>query len=630
MLSKIWQAIVIATMVFSVAVWAKITIYMCGDSTMQDWNSGYYPKRGIGQDFSYFWNADFVNVVNMGKGGTYAMGYYQSFWPTVKSSLKSGDFVIIQFGINDRTYSNEADFVTATTAMAQEALDAGATPIIINPVRRSDYRCSVTTEKNAVCDGSMVPDSIYESYHGYPIRAREIAASLGVPLIDMDTLSRNYLLSVGQYYALHYVNMYLDAGEYSTYANGNSDNLHLQQNGATVFGRITTEQMRVHSDANVRALSKYLAPMYQLTVKVTPDGSDSATTISSYYPAGMPVTLKTTPKAGKTFIGWYDGKGNKCVNTESSVQSPYICTMTMGSASTQYTAVYSGGSAELYTGDGAALTTFPTGTPKVLDEAKQTDVVAVDTSVKYDKDIKSWFDAYAPDSGIGFSENNHLDFIGEGFFNFDNSLNSDAYYQMLFPAAGYVTMGIRYSFAGETDRELNVYLDHDYYVTFKPTGSFDVWDTAWVNVDLAAGVETLKMVSTTFDGGPNIDAFGFSLAGVQRILASGDTVYGAGEVDTSSTDSTDSTGVNDSTGISMAQMATAFRLSGNKVTLASAANVNVKIFDMNGRMVANRTLSLSKGTSDLPLDAWASRSGVYRIVVKCGNQTRIGNWALVR
>ena len=200
-------------------------------------------------------------VVNKGAGGTAAMTYYNKNWAAVKSSLKSGDFVIIQFGINDRNYSNEEEFVTATTAMANEALAAGATPIIINPVRRSDYRCSMSTDRCKACEPSMLPDSIYESYHGYPIRAREIAASLNVPLIDMDTLSRNYLLSVGQYYALHYVNMVLDEGEYSTYVDGDNDNLHLQQNGATVFGRITTEQMRVHRDEKVRNLAKNLAPM---------------------------------------------------------------------------------------------------------------------------------------------------------------------------------------------------------------------------------------------------------------------------------------------------------------------------------------------------------------------------------
>ena len=261
MLSRIWQTFVVASMFLVPMVCAKITIYMCGDSTMQDWNEGYYPKRGIGQEFQYFWNSDNVVVVNKGAGGTAAMTYYNKNWAAVKSSLKSGDFVIIQFGINDRNYSNEEEFVTATTAMANEALAAGATPIIINPVRRSDYRCSLSTDRCKACEPSMLPDSIYESYHGYPIRAREIAASLNVPLIDMDTLSRNYLLSVGQYYALHYVNMVLDEGEYSTYVDGNNDNLHLQQNGATIFGRITTEQMRVHPDEKVRNLAKNLAPV---------------------------------------------------------------------------------------------------------------------------------------------------------------------------------------------------------------------------------------------------------------------------------------------------------------------------------------------------------------------------------
>lgn len=621
---KIWQAAVVLSLVFAVAVWAKVTIYLCGDSTMQDWNDGYYPKRGIGQDFSHFWNANFVNVVNKGAGGTYAMGYYNNNWPSIKSSLQAGDFVIIQFGINDRSYSNEADFVTATTAMAQEALAAGAHPIIINPVRRSDFRTSA---------GASSPDSIYESYHGYPIRAREIAASLGVPLIDMDTLSRNYLLSVGQFYALHYVNMYVDAGEYSTYANGNSDNLHLQQNGATVFGRITTEQMRVHSDADVRALSKYLAPMYQLDVKVSPEGSDSVSTISAYYPAGMPVTLKTTPKAGKTFLGWYDGKGGKCQNENSAVLSPYICTFTMGNSSTQYTAVYDGGSAELYTGDGSALTTFPTGTPRELEEAKKTETVEIDTAVTFDKDIASWFDAYSPDSGNGFSENNHLDYTGEGFFNFDNSLKSFAAYEMLFPAAGYATMAIRYSFVGTTDREVNVYLDHDYYVTFSSTGSWDAWDTAYVNVDLSSGEETLKMISMSYEGGPNIDAFGFSVPGVRRILASGDTVYGEGESapePESSSSAVSSSSGEASEAFASAVSANTFRLDGDRLNLSSAGEVSVRVFSMTGRLIVRKNLSLSAGVSKIPFDSWVSRPGVYRVTVERGGMSVAGNWVKIR
>ena len=51
--------------------------------------------------------------------------------------------------------------------------------------------------------------------------------------------------------------------------------------------------------------------MYALKVNVSPEASDSATTISSYYPAGMTVTLKTIPQPGKTFLAWFDSEGNK-------------------------------------------------------------------------------------------------------------------------------------------------------------------------------------------------------------------------------------------------------------------------------------------------------------------------------
>lgn len=596
------------TLLLSSALFAKVTIYLCGDSTMQDWNEGYYPKRGIGQEFAAFWNADAVSVVNRGAGGTYAMGYYTSNWPSVLSSLKSGDFVIIQFGINDRAKSSEADFVTATTAMANEALAKGATPIIVNPVRRSDFR----TSSSAV----TVPDSIYESYHGYPIRAREIAASLNVPLIDMDTLSRNYLLSVGQFYALHYVNMVLDAGEYSSYGNGNSDNLHLQQNGAIVFGRILTEQMRVHSDEKVRNLAKSLAPMYSLGVKVSPEGSDSATTVSSYYPAGMPVTLKTTPKSGKKFLGWYDGNGNKVGNIQKTVQSEYICTFSMTAASTQYTAVYEGGSAELYTGSGDALSTFPTGTPKVLENVDPTGGVELDTAIVYDKKIEKWFDAAVPDSfDAGWTETSNAGFSGEGYWNFNNALSTFADFRMVFPSAGRATVGIVYANGGTSSRKLNVYLDHDYELEFPSTGSWTTWDTAWVNVDLPLGEETMRLISLTEDGGPNIDAFGFSVPGVER--AAEETVPSGEEAEKDST-----------TAVVKVPVGGGLSLRGNRLHVKTSGPVEARLFDLRGRMLFCERSFVKRGSAELFADKSLS-PGIYRIVVVSGSVSASANWAVV-
>ena len=84
---------------------------------------------------------------------------------------------------------------------------------------------------------------------------------------------------------------------------GETDQVHLQMNGANAFGRIITEQMRAHTDPIVKKLGDYMAPMYQVEVKVSPEGAAEATSINAYYPKGMTVMLKTIPKSGKKFLG---------------------------------------------------------------------------------------------------------------------------------------------------------------------------------------------------------------------------------------------------------------------------------------------------------------------------------------
>lgn len=551
-MGKIWQTAVIASMAIAPATWAKVTIYMVGDSTMQNWNAGYYPKQGQGQDFQYWFDSGLATVANHGAGGTAAETFYTGGkWGPVVNNLKAGDYVFIQFGINDRSYSNEANYVTYMTKMVNEAKAKGAYPVLMNPIRRSDYR------------GAAL-DSIYESYHNYPILTRKLSQDLKVPLIEMDTLSRNYLLSVGKPYALNFVNMVLDPGEYSNYKNGNNDNLHFQQTGANAFARIITEQIRIHSDAKVKELAKALAPVYQVDVKVSPAGADSLTSISAYYPKGMTVTLKTRPYAnGKKFLGWYDGNGNKVTaNSNSTVVSGNIITFVMGDKSTQYTAVYEGGSAVKYAGNGAALSSVPTCTPKKLGAAcsaageanpgssSSVEIVIPESSSSEEEvtyistDMKNFMDAANPEDGDGATESNHEGYIGEGFFNFTNALNSFATYDMVFPSAGYVTMGIRYSFNGTADRKVNVYLgDHDYIVNCKSTGSWDKWDTAYVDVDLVNGESQMKIISMTSDGGPNIDAFAFSVDGVKRFVKKEDVPADSVELpkDTSEVQTPDST-----------------------------------------------------------------------------------------
>ena len=315
MFSKVWQSAVLASLVAAPLAMAKVTIYMCGDSTMQDWAEGYYPKQGQGQDFHYWFDVNQAVVVNRGQGGMSlggggkdkqggtAVGYYDMFFRKgcsagncIAEKLQAGDYVVIQFGINDVNYSTEDFFKSNMKKMVDDVRAKGANPIIMSPIRRLYYDS---------------PTQIHNSYRGYPALNKSLAEELDVPFIDMSEMVANYMISVGERYAAQFIFNYATKAEYSNLGSDQTDAVHLQMNGANAFGRIITEQMRAHKDPVVKKLGDYMAPMYQVGVKVSPEGAAEATSINAYYPKGMTVMLKTIPKDGKKFLGWYDGKGNK-------------------------------------------------------------------------------------------------------------------------------------------------------------------------------------------------------------------------------------------------------------------------------------------------------------------------------
>ena len=77
---------------------------------------------------------------------------------------------------------------------------------------------------------------------------------------------------------------------------------------------------------------------------------------------------------------------------------------------------------------------------------------------------------------------------------------------------------IRYSFAGNANRNMSVTIDNGTYdVVFKPTASWDVWDTVYID-DVWVDALDFKVTfqSATADGGPNIDMFAFDMANVYR------------------------------------------------------------------------------------------------------------------
>ena len=283
------------------AAGALVRIYTIGDSTVQTYAVGYYPRTGWGQVLPYFFQPAGVVVKDKAVGGTSSKSFYKQYWAAVRDSLVAGDYVFIQFGINDRNQADTARWAPTggvfegyLTKFVSEARAKGAVPVLVTTIRRNSWTNDTT---------------VYDAYHDDPIAVRAVAQSLNVPLIDLDARAKVLLQSVGQAYATSFwYNNYLP-GEYPNYPNGNADDVHFQEMGAIEMAKLVVDGLRALSaDPRVRNLIPLLQPQQPVatTANVPAAGLLTHTTT---YPPGVTVTLKAAPAPGHTFVQWTNAAG---------------------------------------------------------------------------------------------------------------------------------------------------------------------------------------------------------------------------------------------------------------------------------------------------------------------------------
>jgi lysophospholipase L1-like esterase len=78
-------------------------IFVCGDSTSKNSGKGKTgePVAGWGTPIAEFFDPAKAAVKNVGHAGKSSLTYYNGDWPKVLPQIKSGDFVLLVFGIND-------------------------------------------------------------------------------------------------------------------------------------------------------------------------------------------------------------------------------------------------------------------------------------------------------------------------------------------------------------------------------------------------------------------------------------------------------------------------------------------------------------------------------------------------
>ncbi len=225
----------------------KPTLFLVGDSTCANKPLEDNPERGWGQLLpDYFTNE--VAIQNHAVNGRSTKSFIDEHrWDTVMSRLKTGDFVMIQFGHNDEKSEHPKVAAPAHTLYKENLLrfindvrSKGATVILITPVMRRSFDSS----------GKFV-----DSHGDYPAVVKEVGAQMNVPVIDLHQSSEALILEEGVENSKRLF-LHIPEGHFKTQKGVRTDNTHFSEYGAASMASLVCQAIK---DQHL-PMEKYLAP----------------------------------------------------------------------------------------------------------------------------------------------------------------------------------------------------------------------------------------------------------------------------------------------------------------------------------------------------------------------------------
>lgn len=227
-----------------------VTVWMAGDSTMMIPHTNTSCPVGWGSQFAPLFHSN-VTVKDMAVGGRSIQTWlydpnvtstkgsdgecvisprtYSSRWQAMlnpTTGMKAGDYLFIQFGINDSDPScprhvGTARYQQLMTMMAQAALARGAHPVLLTAV------AAIT------CSGSTATKN-----RGFVPQTFAAGTATGAPVIDLQTLS------VSLYNSLHFCP---NNGDFTSGPVGQffcNDHTHFETYGAQQIARLVAGDIR--------------------------------------------------------------------------------------------------------------------------------------------------------------------------------------------------------------------------------------------------------------------------------------------------------------------------------------------------------------------------------------------------
>lgn len=209
-------------------------IYIAGDSTVQTYRESYAPQQGWGYYLGNYFEKN-VTVSNQAIAGRSSKSFYDNGrLDTILETMKTGDYLFIQFGINDAA-SNKAERYAPVCGNVNDPADGSfefyMKKYIEGTLKKGGTPVLVTT---VIGLKSYSGGKFVNSYTGYCNAMKQLAAKYDIPCIDLNTLMVNHYNSIG----------YDAAYQYHMCATGSTDMTHFTETGADAVAELVAEAVK--------------------------------------------------------------------------------------------------------------------------------------------------------------------------------------------------------------------------------------------------------------------------------------------------------------------------------------------------------------------------------------------------
>jgi lysophospholipase L1-like esterase len=247
------------------------TVYLAGDSTVVDQDSE--PWAAWGQMLPNFFGPGIAIANEAESGETIKSFLGERRFAKIFSTLRAGDFLLIQFAHNDQKPGNGfvpiPEYKDLMRKYVAAARTAGATPILVTSMNRRTF----------------APDGhITQTLGEYPQATRDVAAEQNVALLDLNAMSKTLYEALGDEGTLHAFVHYA-ANTFPDQPEELKDDTHFNSYGAFELAKCVVQSIR---DQQL-PLARFLKPDLPVFNPAHPDA------FADFHLPPSPMVSTTTP-----------------------------------------------------------------------------------------------------------------------------------------------------------------------------------------------------------------------------------------------------------------------------------------------------------------------------------------------